>query len=59
MKVIGSIRATAMDAERPGMEPNTMPIATPAIISRSDIGWHTLRKAEPINDSVFINTSYL
>ena len=47
LKVSGSISATAMEADSPGMEPNTIPIATPAIINRMEAGCMILTNALP------------
>ena len=38
LKVRGKNKATAMDAESPGMEPNIIPTATPAIIRNREAG---------------------
>ena len=54
LKVSGSIRATAMEAERPGMEPKMIPITTPAIIRRKDRGWQTESMAEPSCERAFM-----
>ena len=36
-----------MEAERPGIEPNTIPIATPATMKRRDLGEQTAIRAAP------------
>jgi hypothetical protein len=54
-KVTGRKRATAMAADRPGMEPNTMPTATPTISSRMDMGFIIPANAFPIRDKVSIS----
>ena len=38
LKVSGRNRATAMEADRPGMEPKMIPTATPAAISSREVG---------------------
>ena len=52
VKVMGSISATPMAAERPGMQPMMMPMATPAAIIRRLMGVRALRKPAPISDKV-------
>ena len=52
VNVMGSISATPIAAESPGMQPMIIPMATPpAIISRL-IGLKALRKPAPIKDNV-------
>ena len=52
VKVMGSMSATPIAADRPGIQPMTMPMATPpAIISRL-MGVRALRKPAPISDKV-------
>ena len=47
LKVKGSINATAMEADSPGIEPNIIPIATPATIKRIEAGFKILTNAFP------------
>ena len=62
VKVIGSISATPIAADRPGMQPMMMPMATPPAIIRRLIGVRALRKPAPIRDkvsSMFLALLYL
>ena len=47
LNVKGSIKATAIDALKPGIEPNIIPIVTPAIINNNEVGSHTRSVAAP------------
>ena len=60
LKVNGSISATAMEADSPGMEPKIIPIATPAIIRRMDAGFKILANALPKspNACIFLRPPY-
>ena len=52
VKVSGSISATPIAADRPGMQPMMMPRATPAAIIRRLIGVRALIKPAPIKPKV-------
>ena len=54
-KVNGNISATAIEADSPGIEPNTIPIATPAIINRMDAGCIMLTNAFPKSPNACIS----
>ena len=52
-KVRGSSSATPMAAERPGIQPMTIPIVTPRIIMPMFIGENTCKKPAAIKPNVF------
>ncbi|MPM75965.1 hypothetical protein SDC9_122960 [bioreactor metagenome] len=56
LKVRGRNSATAMEAERPGMEPNIIPTATPAAISSREDGVAILTNAVPSAARAFISS---